>query len=602
MKKIILLSIILINSIYSQPVLIKSEYLVKPDKIIGYVDSCATFWLKAYDQTSGGFYTNINKYGNVITSWGTNKNMITQSRDAYGFVRAYMLTGNENYLKMARNALNFMYEHAWDSLYGGWFNDLDKYGKPTKPNDSKTAFFQHYALLGISAYYEATHDTLDWKWLLKGYNNNENKLWDNREQFYGYYDYANRDWSNPQAKSFNATVDAITTHLLYLYLMTGDEAYKSKLIKLAGNIANYMVASMDTQKIGFVEKYDSNWNWNNSEEITIMGHVLKAGWCLGRIYQLQPNKDYIPSAEKLINNVLEKGYDHKYGGPYKDYNRVTGQMLMWGNPDTAKAWWQMEQAVLGGMELYQITGKVKYLLMADETLDFFMKYFVDHVYGEVYENRTRYGKQTWGEHKGNGFKAGYHSIELGYYVYLYAKAFITNEPITLHYNFISETKARDILLNPIELPNDKIKIKKIYHNDRIYTNYDSTNRILHLPANTAGHFKVIYQTDARTIPEFITYNKISPRQYELYQNYPNPFNPSTIISYRLNRKSNVRLVIYNITGQKVRELVNTIKGTGYHKTNWDGKNDFGVNVSSGIYIYELRTEEHREAKKMILIR
>jgi len=70
-------------------------------------------------------------------------------------------------------------------------------------------------------------------------------------------------------------------------------------------------------------------------------------------------------------------------------------MLMWGKTDTAKAWWQMEQAVTSGLFLYEITGKNMYLQMADETLLFFMKYFVDHTYGEVYENRTKYGLQIW---------------------------------------------------------------------------------------------------------------------------------------------------------------------------------------------------------------
>jgi mannose/cellobiose epimerase-like protein (N-acyl-D-glucosamine 2-epimerase family) len=136
-----------------------SPYLQNPTLAIGYTDSCANFWLQTYDDVLGGFFTNIDKYGNVITSWGTNKNMLTQSRNAYGLVRAFMLTGDTTYLNLAGEALNWMYAHAWDSTNSGWFQELDINGNPINSAADKTAFYQYYALLGIAAYYEATGDT-----------------------------------------------------------------------------------------------------------------------------------------------------------------------------------------------------------------------------------------------------------------------------------------------------------------------------------------------------------------------------------------------------------------------------------------------------------
>jgi len=135
---------------------------------------------------------------------------------------------------------------------------------------------------------------------------------------------------------------------------------------------------------------------------TIMGHVLKTAWVLGRIHQLFPDVSCVQAAESLAQNVLQRGYDHQLGGPYKDYDRLSGAMMMYGQ-DTAKAWWQMEQAFTAGMLLYEITGKDQYLQMADETVDFFMKYFVDHTYGEVFSDRTRKGAgiPAWGNDKGN---------------------------------------------------------------------------------------------------------------------------------------------------------------------------------------------------------
>lgn len=586
---IILLFAITINAQYQ----IKSPYLQNPDNIIGYVDSCAAFWLKAYDSVNGGFYTNISKTGTILTSNGTQKNMQTQSRNAYGLVRAFMLTGNETYLEKAKQGLTFMYNHAWDNTNGGWYWELDKYGNPTSGNTNKDAFHQHYGLLGPVAYYEATSDTTDLAWIHKAYNNNETKMWDNNTQYFGYYDYCSSNWNTKNDKSFNATVDAITTHLLYLYLITQDEQYLNKAYLIADNMQNHFVASMNNQTIGFAEEYNKYWSIDANETMTIMGHVLKTAWCFARLYHFNPNPEYTASAEKLITNVLEKGYDNEYGGPYKDYNRITGEMLMWGNPDTAKAWWQMEQAITAGLQMYKVTQKDIYLKMADESLDFFMKYFVDHQYGEVYENRTRYGAQTWGENKGNPNKAGYHSIELGYYTYLYGKFFVTKEPITLYYKF-QAGEDRNIYLNPVEMPLSEYEIKEIVYNNQPYTDFVASAKTIHLPDSIGGKFKVTFnlkQTDVANNQD------ITPSNYELAQNYPNPFNPSTNIQFTTAESGNVNLTVYDMLGREVKTLVNGYINSGVHSVSFNAKN-----LSSGIYIYRLKTNDKVMSKRMTLLK
>lgn len=592
------LFVALLQGGFSQP--LTSPYLNNPDLAIGYVDSCATFWINAHDTLFGGFFTDIGRTGNVLNL--NNKYMLSQTRNAYGYARAYMLTGNETYLQFAREGLSFLYGHAWDPNNGGWFNRMNRQGTPVGATSNKSAFDQHYALLGIAAYYEATRDTLEWNWLMAGYDHLENHLWDSRPQYFGYYDYGSYNWATVSGKSFNATVDAITTHLLYLYLMTEDPLYKERLLQIADNILTHLVASMSAQAIGFVEEYDSDWNWNNSETMTIMGHVLKAAWCLGRIYQLAPDTSYTWGARLLIEDVLANGYDHEFGGPYKDYNRVTGQMLMWGIPDTAKAWWQMEQALTAGLMMYDLTAEAQYLQMADETLDFFMKYFVDHTYGDVYADRTRYGAAIpqWGNNKGNNGKAAYHSIELGYYVYLYGKLFVKNEPATLHYQFTPLNEPRDILLTPLAIADDQLRIAGVLREGQPYNDFDPAARALHLPAGVGGHFEVTYQ---RTITGVAAAgDPFPPREFELSQNYPNPFNPSTAIGYRLNQSAEVELAVFNALGQKIAVLVQERQAAGNYKVQWNGRNEAGEPAASGVYLYRLRAGSAVETRKMVMLR
>jgi len=424
--------------------------------------------------------------------------MMNQSRDAYGFTKAFQLTGDTSYLRYAKYALSFMTRTAWDTVYQGWYNVISRYGAPTSPNSAKTAYYQHYALVGLVAYYEAVRDTSMLRWINKGYDYNNTRLWDTSSATYGYYDNVQRNGTSPAGKSFNATVDALTTHLLHLYLMTGESKYKTRLLQVADNMVNRLAASASSQAIGFVEKYNSSWQPDNNETMTIMGHVLKTAWCLARIFELEPDSVYLTTAEQLADMVLLKGYDHDFGGPYKDYNRITGAMLMWGQTDTAKAWWQMEQAITSGLVLYHLTGKDKYLQMADETISFFMRYFVDHTYSEVFSDRTRYGNQIWGLEKGNDGKAGYHSIETGYYSYVYSKLFFKHEPMTLYYYFEPANNERTFTMKPVELPNGNLSITTVELNGNWYSNYDEANLTLTLPSGTSGIFAVTYEATPPT--------------------------------------------------------------------------------------------------------
>jgi len=101
----------------------------------------------------------------------------------------------------------------------------------------------------------------------------------------------------------------------------------------------------------------------------------------------------------------------------------------------------------------------------------------------------------------------------------------------------------------------------------------------------------------------ISDNHVVPNNFRLEQNYPNPFNPSTIISYTLPEKSKVTLIVYDMLGRKVTDLVNgREESAGTHYLTWNAKNSIGQDVAGGIYIYQLVTSKKTLSKKMILLR
>ncbi|MEJ2493903.1 MAG: T9SS type A sorting domain-containing protein [Ignavibacteriaceae bacterium] len=88
-----------------------------------------------------------------------------------------------------------------------------------------------------------------------------------------------------------------------------------------------------------------------------------------------------------------------------------------------------------------------------------------------------------------------------------------------------------------------------------------------------------------------------PDGFALSQNYPNPFNPTTNINFDIGKPSNVKLIIYNILGERITTLVNEFLNTGNYTVRFDGRS-----LASGVYFYSLETGDYKFYKKMMLLK
>lgn len=105
---------------------------------------------------------------------------------------------------------------------------------------------------------------------------------------------------------------------------------------------------------------------------------------------------------------------------------------------------------------------------------------------------------------------------------------------------------------------------------------------------------------ALDIPSLTT--TLTPSDFQLKSNYPNPFNPETIIEYIVPVNGAVKLIIYNILGQKVRTLVEQVQLAGTYQVFWNGRDELGSALSSGVYFYQLQGENALITKKMTLVK
>ncbi|MES2675367.1 MAG: cellulose binding domain-containing protein [Pseudomonadota bacterium] len=477
----------------------KSNFLIHPELMIDFVRDIAEFRLSTRDNVNGGFHTFINRDG--TPSGANQKSMNGQSRLAYGFTRAFQLTGDDKYLEHAHHALRFLYDHAWQE---GWYFVTDDRGVPVANQFANVrwwSFQQHYALLGMGAMVEATGGEVSWgdgaetdlTWLNRGVSSNYNRLWDADPSRLGYFEYIDRNWTNGTGKGFTPTVDAITTHAAMLATLYDDPMHEQRLRDLADIIVTRFAGNMNQAAVGFPEVFDTDWKVVSDTEEADIGHLYKTSWVLLRAYLNNPTRsEYRDTAHAIFLDLANANtFDKVNGGIYSTLNWKTGALT-----SSNKNHWKLEQGFNSGMINYYTatnqSDKDIYLQVADGSLDFFMTHIRDTVFGDIWAEVNKDGTVVVDADKGGLFSAGYHSIELGYYTYMYGKLYYQLQPVQLYYKYPISAQARAIKLTPIDIQDDQLIVTAVERDGVPYTAFNGTTRTLQLPAGTGGKFKVTF--------------------------------------------------------------------------------------------------------------
>jgi hypothetical protein len=122
------------------------------------------------------------------------------------------------------------------------------------------------------------------------------------------------------------------------------------------------------------------------------------------------------------------------------------------------------------------------------------------------------------------------------------------------------------------------------------------------PEYESGLFTTCFSGNPSEVKEIEGADDSRPTEFSLSQNYPNPFNPVTNFRFTLAKSAHVRIEIYNIVGQRVRTLVDEEMRPGVYLADWDGKDDKGSSVSSGVYFYRMTAGDFSDMKKMLLVK
>ena len=165
---------------------------------------------------------------------------------------------------------------------------------------------------------------------------------------------------------------------------------------------------------------------------------------------------------------------------------------------------------------------------------------------------------------------------------------------------------------------DQLNLNETLNMDTAYNKYEGKHHLLIYSLNGnvlhEGNYELFSSNEMFEIDNLIVLNinnepvqlnyinNTQPELFVLKQNYPNPFNPTTNIDIELLDSDNIKLIIYDINGRKIKELASGYYSKGSYDFMWNSTDDFGSKVSSGLYIYQLITSNDVMIKKMLLLK
>lgn len=438
---------------------------------------------KARDTVHGAFYTNLDSSWRKFGS--TNKFPSMLARHLFSFSVSYLLSGDENDLKIAAETAKWLIDHAWDKKYGGWYDELDEKGNAIK--DTKNMFVQVYTITGLTMYYYVTKDSLVRTYIDKANDLIQSKAWDQKKE--GFYNEMNRDWTiSDSNKAFASQITPVSGYLIYLYAATREKKYLNQIEKIVNATTQHMI----DPKTGWVlEYFDKDWNYiragDESSEVNI-GHNIETAWMLLKTFGLTGDEAYLNTANKLSDKIYEWGVSKEKRFWY------TGVGLK--NPslhNETAYWWIQAYGNMFDLYWYHFSSDSKYLSGFENGASFWDAYFIDRQYGDTYTGVDINGVVKDAT-KANRYKTSYHSMEHCLVNYLALNLWNNNEPVKLHFK-INQSGFGDKLY-PVMLEDKNIIISEATLNSEGREKLQIEGQSIILPPLNNSSISVIVRNSA----------------------------------------------------------------------------------------------------------
>lgn len=395
-------------------------------------------WIEnGIDPADGQFYAFMDRQWKPYKDGTKYPGML--SRHLFSFSTAYMLSGEQQYLDRADQLFNYLVKHGWDQEYGGWHYAINTKGKAI--NSKKDLFMNIYAITGLSMYYMVTHNEEAMQYIQKSRSLLQQYAWDHSNG--GYYKSLNRSWKvTDSTKVFTPQIAPVSGYLLYLYAATQEQEYLDETKKLMSLAENHL---QDTETGWIREKFDAEWNSlakTRSDERLDIGHNIEVSWMWLRLHAITGTSSYKQKAKKLYNQLHRHAF-RSNGSWLRKMNMANPEI----HPSTT-SWWVQAYGNMLQLAMAGYGKEPQSLESYQKGATFWNKAFVDQKYGGTILSATLEGAVDRG-HKAVRSKTSYHAMELSLLKYLYLNLLINKEPVSLYFNFDSDSDDKPLCPLPI---------------------------------------------------------------------------------------------------------------------------------------------------------
>jgi mannobiose 2-epimerase len=363
------------------------------------------FWMtRMTDEKNGGFYGRINGKAQLVEN--EDKGGILNARILWSFSAAFNHLGDIKYKEMAGRAKDYILAHFFDPVHGGTFWTVDCKGKPS--DTKKQIYSQAFFIYALVEFYKTSGDKECLEKAISLYQLIEEKSFDSMKN--GYLEAFSRDWNLLEDLRLSAKDDnekkTTNTHLhileayTSLYKVWKDEGLAAKLGNLTGIFTDRIIdPASHHMKLFFDE------DWNCKSALISYGHDIEASWLIYEAAAILEDKDLLLSVRdaciKLGRAALE--------GLQPDGSLIYEKDGSEGHVDSDRHWWPQAEAVVGLLNLYEMTARETYLEQAVLCWKYIISHIADHLNGEWFWSIKADGTVNTLDDKAGFWKCPYHN-------------------------------------------------------------------------------------------------------------------------------------------------------------------------------------------------
>lgn len=382
------------------------------------------FWLThGVDEEYGGFLTYFDKDGNPTGE--TLKTLVCQLRMVFTYSSAHRAgLGGGKFLEFAKQGVDFLIEHFWDTEYGGWFWTCEQDGKVDNP--SKLGYGHSFGVYAMAEYALASDDPRGREYALKTYDVLQRCVADNC--YGGYYEFLERDWAKKRPGVYGGDRKSFDIHMhlmeafTNLYALTGNPRHKERTCEIVEllfkrvihpefgtGIAQFALDWTPLRAILFKDVWGSDRDVEEDEgrplNNTSFGHNVEFAWLLKLTIDTLglDLDDYKATMRKTFDHCHAYGIDWKNGGVYCEGPHDGSAR------ERNKEFWQQAECLVGMLDAYLIFGDEKYLDAYENVHRFVMDRVINHEVGEWYPLFDENSNRVW-DYMGHAWKINYHTV------------------------------------------------------------------------------------------------------------------------------------------------------------------------------------------------